>query len=117
MKKLDFLVCAAVVLTGVCLLFFAGGKGQGSQIEIQVDGKLHSVYSLSENTDVQISTAYGENTVRIQNGKASVVHSSCKDKIEINAGEISRCGESLICLPNRLVITVSGEGGVDGVSY
>lgn len=117
MKKMDFLICGLVIVAGLCLLIFSSGKNQGSQIEIYVDGNLHGVYALSKDEQIDIQSKYGENTVLIRNGNVSVVQSSCKDKLEINAGEISRRGESLICLPNRLVITVSGEGAVDGVSY
>ncbi|MBQ2968048.1 MAG: NusG domain II-containing protein [Clostridia bacterium] len=117
MKKWDFFVCGLVLFVGIGLLFSLGGKQSGSKIEIYVNGELNSVYSLSKDAVVNIQSEFGENTVKIENGQASVVNTTCKDKLEMDAGAISKCGESLICLPNRLVITVSGEGAVDGVSY
>lgn len=117
MKKWDIIICLTVLLLATCLLLFLHDSRAGTQIEVYSDGELYATYSLSEERTVVIQGAFGQNTVRIRNGKASVVSSDCKDKLEIKAGEISKCGEQLVCLPNRLVITVVGEGDVAGVSY
>ncbi len=117
MKKWDIFICLTVLALGAFLIFFLHDSAVGTEIEIYSDGELYATYSLSEEQIVEISTEFGQNTICIRNGKASVVSSDCKDKLEIKAGEISKCGERLICLPNRLVITVVGEGDVDSVSY
>ena len=117
MKKWDFLVCVVVLGIGIALFFAMQSDNVGSDVEVYVNGELYSVYSLSENRTVCIETSFGKNTLCIRNGEVFVIESDCKDKLEIDAGKISRCGESLICLPNRLVLTIAGEGEVDSVSY
>ena len=43
----------------------------------------------------------------------------CPDRLCVRQGAVSRVGESIICLPHELVVTVEGEemdGGLDGVA-
>ena len=53
------------------------------------------------------------NTVRIKGGKVSVTEASCKNQVCVKHAAISAAGESIVCLPNRLVVSIegSGEGG------
>ncbi len=53
------------------------------------------------------------NTVRIKDGKVSVTEASCKNQVCVKHAAISAAGESIVCLPNRLVVSIegSGEGG------
>ena len=117
MKKWDVLICLLVLLFSTTMLFFMYDSRTGTKVDVYSDGELYSTYSLSENQTIEISTEHGKNTISVHDGKVSVISSDCKDKLEVKAGEISKCGERLICLPNRLVITVVGEGDVDVVSY
>lgn len=60
------------------------------------------------------------NIVEIKNGSVSVSEASCKNQVCVRHGSISRAGESIVCLPNRLVITIEGGaekgGGYDAVT-
>lgn len=47
--------------------------------------------------------------VHIQNGKAWVTDADCDDKICERMGEISRAGQSIVCLPNGVVVSISGD--------
>jgi len=42
--------------------------------------------------------------------------SSCKDKSCVHSKEISE-GGMIVCLPNRCVVRIETQRGVDGVSY
>lgn len=58
------------------------------------------------------------NTIQIKDGCACVSQANCKDKICTNHRKINRSGESIICLPNKVVITVEGSepNEIDGVA-
>ncbi len=46
------------------------------------------------------------NIVVIEDGKVDSVYANCPDKVCVNMPDIDQVGESIVCMPNRLVITV-----------
>ena len=73
---------------------------------------------LSEDTEVTIEGVDGgENLLVIQDGTAKIESASCPDGICVRHYAISRDGESIICLPNRVVVTIRGgeKGDVDAL--
>ena len=75
---------------------------------VTVDGKLFETYSLNEDKTVEIRTGEnGENSnlLVIENGRAFVKTATCPDGICASHKPIFRDGESIVCLPHRVVIT------------
>lgn len=54
--------------------------------------------------------------VEVRSGRIRILSSDCPKQICKHAGWISRPGESLICVPSKIVITISGEERYDAVS-
>ena len=96
----------AFALIGACLLLL--GK-QGDTVTVTVDGKLYGEYPLARDTAVEILSEGGHNLLVIRDGAALVEDASCPDGICAAHRPISRNGESIICLPNKVVISVSSE--------
>ena len=93
----------------LCLFVF---RASGDVVTVTVDGKVYGTYSLSQEHVEDIFT--GEdgqqwNRLVIREGKAFVETATCPDGICANHRAIFRDGESIICLPHRVVITVSAE--------
>ena len=89
-------------------------REEGDVVEVTVDGELYGVYSLLEDTVVEIRTGKnGEavNRLVIRNGEAFVEHASCPDGICADHRPIFRERESIVCLPHRVVITVRRAEG------
>lgn len=123
MKKADFIVIAVVaVVVGVLLFFLYGvNSNSGSYVRVEVDGKVIDTLDLNEDTTLEIESANGgTNTLVIKDGKAKVTEANCPDGICTNHKEINKNGESIICLPHKLVVTVvnekSGGDDVDAVA-
>lgn len=111
----DVLLVAALLLFGGALALFLWLTRQaGGTVSVQIDGK--TVMELPLNQDRSLVLGEGEhtNTLVIQDGKARVVEASCPDRICVGQGAVQYAGESIVCLPHRLVITVRG-GAVSGV--
>lgn len=115
MKKADFILIAVVlVVAGVMLAFLYGGDKTGSYIQLEVDGKVVETLDLSVDRVRQIEAAdSGTNTLVIKNGRASMTDANCPDKICVRHKEISRSGESIICLPHKVVVSVINEKSSD----
>lgn len=105
-------VVLAVLLLSAGLWLFAG---QGQQVEITVDGKTVMTLPLDTDTTVVIPDVNGENTLVIAGGTARMREADCPDGLCVSHRAISRAGESIICLPHRVVVTVTGGSpAVDG---
>lgn len=110
MKKNDFILFAfltAAVLIGFCIRSSVFSE-KGSEITVTRDGRPVGVYSLSSDTEVTFTgETGGSNTLRIVDGMAYMTSADCPDKLCMRQKAISGKGESIICLPHRLVVEVT----------
>ena len=103
------LLAAAVGL--VYLFVFREG---GDTVRVTVDGELYGVYSLAEDMTEDIRTGSdGLNRLVIRDGKAQIDEATCPDGICVAHHPIFRNGESIVCLPNKVVVTVITEDDAD----
>lgn len=93
--------------------------GTGECIEITVAGEHYGTYLLSQEQEIEIRQD-GEvtNIVRIQDGRAYMLEADCPDQLCCHQRAVHRAHESIICLPNRVVVTVRGadEGEIDSMA-
>ena len=102
---------ALVLLAAVVGLLFLFIRGEGSGVTVKVDDKIFGEYSLSENREVEIKSENGINYLVIEDGKAYMRDASCPDGICVEHRPVHREGESIVCLPNKVVILVKGDEG------
>jgi hypothetical protein len=143
-RKADIILFIVLVITGLAvsaaLSLSHSNAGAGAKVIIESGGDIYARYSLSEDRtvvvpapkqrsldtpsadpDADASEQYGHyNVVVISSGEVSVTEASCKNQVCVKHGAISRSGESIVCLPNRLVVRIeSGSeegGGYDSVT-
>lgn len=115
--KNDIIFISAIIslciFVGLAFYFF---RADGDSVTVSVDGELYGEFALGEDRTVQIVSDGGYNVLVIEGGYAYVESASCPDGICAAHKPISREGESIVCLPNKVVITVSvdsGEGAPD----
>ena len=101
------LIVSLVVLSLVLILVFWLGGKTGEYVVVTVNGEEVGTYSLAIDGEYQLNG--GTNTLVIKSGKAYIDHANCPDKLCINQGKISKTGERIVCLPNKITITVIGE--------
>ena len=119
MKKGDeILIGVVLLLAGLAFLWMQLTASEGSKAVVRIDGQETAVYDLNEDINVTIEGINGgSNTLVIADGQASITEANCPDKLCVNQGEIHRAGETIVCLPHRVVIEIQGgeESAVDGV--
>ncbi len=96
---------AAAVLFAV--IYFAAGNG--SFCEVVINGEVTKKLPLDEDTTHEIITDAGRNIVSIQGGKVTMQEADCPDLICVHHSAISKEGQSIICLPHRVVLRIVGE--------
>ena len=112
-----FIGFLALFCIAVCVCVYKGGAVEGSNIMITVDGKEYGTYSLLEEQTITIGEGETINIIEIKGGKAYMKEASCPDQLCVDQNEISFDKESIICLPNKVVITVISDvqSDVDGI--
>ncbi len=105
--KNDLIFIAVLLfLAGIFALTLFLFRSEGDRVTVTVDGKFFGEYSLSEDRTVEIKRDGGYNTLIIENGYARVEKASCPDGICSSHRPVKHDGESIICLPNKVVIRV-----------
>lgn len=113
MKKNDWiLIIFVAAVAGIFLaVLLLRPEEAVRQVEISVDGELYGRYDLNEDQEISINKT---NKVQISEGTAKMTWAECPDQICVHHKEISRTGESIICLPNKIVVSIIGGDATDG---
>lgn len=108
MKKNDItLIAIIIVIVMIFFVFYAFQKETGSTLVVTVDGEFYQEYSLHENQIITIEDEDGhKNVFEIKDGVATMIEASCPDKLCISQHPISFNHETIVCLPNKVVLTV-----------
>ncbi len=118
--KYDFLVIAAVLLiAGIFFGYTLLTRTPGAEVVISIDGEEYMRRSLTEkDLTIEITDNGRKNTVHINRGAVCVSDASCPDHVCVNTGWIKYEGETIVCLPNKFVVTVVGgeESDLDAVT-
>jgi len=108
--KNDFILIGSILLVAIiCLTVFILTRKNGSSVKIIIDGKEKYTYQLNKDNRVVIFTGENDqnkNILVIKNGKAFVESASCPDKICVSHRAISSVGQTIVCLPHKLVVEV-----------
>lgn len=110
LKRQDVLLLAglaagAMLLAAILLLT----RQSGAQVIVSVQGRETQRFSLHETVSCTIQGADGgTNVLQIADGAAWLEDASCPDRLCVQEGAIRYAGQSIICLPNQVVITIEG---------
>ena len=109
-KPYDYVVFAVAASIIVAFTVFAVERGgPATTVEVRSD-EGDFVYALDQDRVLSFSGPLGETVVHIQDGTVRFVSSPCRDKICIAAGALTEGGQWAACLPNRVFVTITGDG-------
>lgn len=121
MKKKDIILIVAVL--AISLISFAAIKmtqKDGKEVIVTVDGKEVYKTSIKKDQIYQIPEENGTNVMQIKDGKVTMKKADCKDQICADHKAIEKSGETIVCLPHKVVIEIQSEDGkeqeLDGVT-
>ena len=118
----DGLLALLVAAAAVALLFFLRpAESNFLTASIVLDGETIGTYDLTGLTEpvtLTVDQADYPLTIRLEPGRVCIGESACPSQDCVHTGWISRAGEQIICLPNRLVISLTGRssGDIDAVT-
>lgn len=111
--RIDIIVIALFLAVGVIIaLVLFLGQHKGATVKISVDGETIKTFPLDTDITYEIQGVNGgTNLLVIEDNKAYIRVASCPDSLCINMGKIDSAGQSIVCLPNRVVVSIEGEEG------
>lgn len=95
------------------IVFFNGEEG--GNVVIKQDGEIIYSGSLAKDHELHITGDYS-NTIRIEGGEVRFVVTNCPNEDCVHSGAISRTGQMIACLPNRVTVSIEGESEVDSIA-
>lgn len=108
-KILDIFIFAAILAAGI-FLSKNSLKKKGSTVRVLADGKEYEFQM--KNGTYKVEGAIGITTFQIEDGKVHIIDSPCPNKTCVEPGWTS----PLICLPNKVIITIANYGDFDAVA-
>jgi hypothetical protein len=117
----DKILTGMIVGTALVAFFFFSPfvDKPGNKVVIEAAGEVVQVIPLAEiqaGQQVPIQGPLGDSTLEMGENKVRLIHSPCPDLICVHMGWISKPGEMIICIPNRVVVRIEGEPEWDGIA-
>ena len=130
LKKCDYLVIIFIALLGLISLWFnlqQVGASNRKYVSIYVENNLVVELSADLNDSYHYSFDFGENSfaeIEIAKGRVRMLPLSdelCLKGICSHTGWIASSHESIVCLPNRIMVTIAektdSRDDIDGITY
>ncbi|MBN2379349.1 NusG domain II-containing protein [candidate division WOR-3 bacterium] len=111
------LVIILVAAAGSAWLFIHLARSQSHPTKLHVKTSMEEFRIPLRDTTLTLTGPLGETKLRIDDKHVWIIDAPCPNKLCMKQGKIKRPGESLVCLPNRIVITIEGQSAVDAVTY
>lgn len=118
-RRNDIVLIAVLLIAGGALALFLWTTRQaGGSVSVTVGGELVMELPLDKDTRVELGGGERTNVLVIEDGAARVTEASCPDQICVHQGAVRYAGESIVCLPHGLVVTIEGgeQSGVDAIA-
>ena len=115
-----FLAILLAVVTVFLVVYERTGTraDAGACVRVTVDGSVYGTYALGEEQEIPIvQDGVTTNVLTIRDGRADMTEADCPDKLCVSQGKISRSGQTIICLPNKIMVTIKGgKREYDGIA-
>ncbi len=122
MKIGDYIIVAIIVAISVAIFIYSGSRINKNVISksasIQINGKEVERVVFTKDivgTTKVIESEFGRNVLEFGEGKVRSIEADCPDQIDVLQGYISEVGETIVCLPNRMVVEIIDNVNADDV--
>lgn len=88
-------------------------KEEGDTVLIYHNSELYDSFPISENRVINVN---GTNTIVIKDGYAYMESATCPDKLCVHTGKIKDNSRDIICLPNKVRVTLTKKSAIDAVT-
>lgn len=109
-RKADVILGLILIVVGLASSYALSlGGERGQMVHISVSGEEYAYYSLMEDREAAVERDNHINKITIKGGAVSMAFSDCKGQDCVHQGKITRTSQSIVCLPNKVLIEIKGE--------
>ncbi len=106
-KKGD--ISAVLIIVILCIVWFLGGSaGENIRADIYLDGEKVQSVLLSE-LKKEKTVCVGGCEILLSHGGAAFLHSECSDKLCEKRGMLKKAGDTMACVPERVVLSLTSD--------
>ena len=111
LKKYDIIaiICVAVIVIISYITVNLLRNDEADTVVIYVDGKIEKKLDLNKNQEYKVNVDNGYNIIRVKDKKVRIKESDCSNQTCVNMGTISKDGQTLICLPHKVEVTIVSD--------
>lgn len=117
LRKADILLFFSFLALAALIAVLPLMRSSGSDRKVRVisGGEVVGIYPIENDIEVEVSRDGHLNIVSIKDQKVYMEYSDCRNQVCVHTGEISRPGDTIVCLPNYVIVEITGsrEGGGD----
>lgn len=124
LSRFDKIIIFILIILSL-ILFLCFGlssiNSSGRILKIQSEGEIYAEYKLDSQVaekELQVKNKNGNCTIFISKNEVYVKNADCKDELCIGK-KISKVGQTIVCLPNKILIYIVSEKDtkIDSVAY
>ena len=104
-RKRDHLLVLVLLLAAGLLFLVLRPQAPGGWVRVTVEGQEVGRYPLDQDRTVTIGRE-DYNILEIAGGRAAIVEANCKNQNCVRSGAISRTGETIVCLPHKVLVEI-----------
>ena len=113
-----FLIIFILILSSGSMLILPRIIPRGSYVIVETAEEVNR-FSLNDSHTVIIKGKLGNLEMEIKSEKVRIREANCPDQICVRTGWISRTGQTIICVPNQVIVRIvnSQNNPVDAIGY
>lgn len=111
----DRLLILAVLGVSVGFIPWLQSGDPGQAAVVHLENNVVATLPLEEETEYSVMGPLGETIIQVKSGKVRVISDPGPQQLCVLQGWISRAGDSLVCLPNQIIIHIPGSPSYDGL--
>ena len=114
-----FLIVGLVAIALLSLLVIRYRARGVDTVVVQVDGKKVFRAPLTDDAHLSADGPLGKTHIEIKEGRVRVIDSPCRRKTCVHTGWIDKAYQTIVCMPNRVVIHLIGgddSDRIDGIT-
>lgn len=116
LKKRDIILIISLLFIGIIALVIWHFlySDDGKYVTIEQRNELIGTYPLNVDKEIEIEhRGKVVNRIIIKDGYCYMEEAECPDHLCIKQGKVNKSGQTIVCLPNRVVITVVDSDNSD----
>lgn len=112
-KDIIVVLLLLVVALGLYMVLNIINSKDARYVKIYKEDALMKIYPINADGQYEIKTENDFNQIIIEKGSVYMKDANCPDELCVKQGIISKTGESIICLPHKIVVKIASEEGAE----